>query len=212
MKIKDLVRKEQSKRIIKIIEKHPGILCVVEVGRKLGIGEKKIVYYIDDLEKKGFIETRLAGQKKYCYPKGMAPKTLLAPSTQKMFDVIKKEPGVSMGDAVRKAEVSKNGSRYVAKLEMAGLVYVKKEGSKKCVFPFSYQNAAGVASPKETLLLSREEINILMTSGNSIEEIINNSKIGGGYINIRLNSAFKKLGVNTIQEARTLVFSNSNLV
>lgn len=208
MKIKTPQIEDELKKIREIIEEQPGI-CKREISQKLKISEKMILYYIKDLEGEGLIETRLAGQKKHCYLKGRAPKMVLASSVKKMFDVIKGEPGIDIVSAQKKADVSTNGYRYVAFLESLGLVYTKKDGHKIRVYPLSNINLVEtnilLAQKKERLILSWEEIEILMIPGNNIEEISSNSEKGGGYIRIRLNSIFKKLGVATIQEARLLL-------
>lgn len=193
--------------VLDLIRDNPSIF-VSKINSKLGIDNYNLVCsLIIKMEKDNLIETRIAGMRKHCYIKGVAPKILISSSAQKLFKVIKDNPnGIPLVDAVEIANLPPNGRNYINELVGKGLAHLEKvKGKKIRAFPNSHPSAAGVDSLKEVYPLSQEEIDILMTPGNTAEEIIENSGMAGGLVKICLKSALGKCGAWTINEARSLL-------
>lgn len=205
-------KEELQAKSLKIIQQSPGI-TFKQVLKQVRVPNPFLFKATSVLVEQGLIESQVAGQVKYLYPKGKAPEFVLTPMQKKILEKVRENQGLSMAEiSAAEKSMAHNMLRNLRILEGKHLVYTQKEGTKRLVYLQTVNSTVKPSTEEEAgeaMSLSDEEIEILLrTQGNSISEIKSELGGAGGRIECLVSSILIKYKVETLQEARE-IFSKS---
>lgn len=208
-------KEELQKEILEMVQQNPGITpaAVWKALGRIRISRYFLYGTLSALEEQGLIERRMAGQEKKLFPKGKVPELCLAAVQEKILKIVRKKPGLSLTEiGAEDKSVAHNLLRDIRILEEQHLVYTKKIGIRRFVYPQTegslVEESSTERKEKEATFLLDEEIEVLKARGDSAAEI--SSEIGGagGRIKSLICSILLKYRVRTLQEAREKFFSS----
>lgn len=209
-------KEELTEEILEVIQQNPGI-SVSAAWKTIGhkrISERFIHRILSDLDEEGLIERPRAGRERRLYLKGMVPEICLTAVQEKTLEIVRRGRGLSLTEieAIDKS-VFYNLNRNLRVLEEQHLVYTKKVGTKRFVYPQTEDLRVEVEPPveeelKKTTFLLDEEIEVLRARGNSTAEISNELRRAGGRIESLIYSILFKYKVKTLEEAREKFFAS----
>lgn len=123
--------------LLRAIEENPG-LHLGHLADSISGSRGTVMYHLRVLEREGIIKSEKDGRFRRFYPTGMPigrNDLALNRTDEKILDIIKRSPGVSLRDISSLLGLSKQiVSYHVARLEMSGRLWLERDGRRKKCF------------------------------------------------------------------------------